>query len=65
MLRMFANDFFMDSSILGSNNCMPLIRVKIFFEEKISVTFGQNKGTNDLVFKKKKGKINEHKCRQS
>lgn len=23
--------------------------------------FGQNKGTNDLVFKKKKGKINEHK----
>lgn len=40
-----------------------LIRKKIFFEEKISHTFDQNKGTNDLVFKKKKGKINEHKYR--
>lgn len=35
---------------------LPLIRVKIFFEEKISLTFGQNKGTNDLVLKKKNGK---------
>ena len=42
---------------------LPLIRKKIFFEEKISHTFDQNKGTNDLVFKKKKGKINEHKYR--
>ena len=62
MLLMFAHDFFYGLQYFWLKQ-LPLIRKKIFFEEKISHTFGQNKGTNDLVFKKKKRKINEYKYR--